>query len=60
MYESLLIFGDNSRIPKENINEIMSILSETNWEEPVDTIRPIRNKLCNLMNIRVPVPKKKT
>lgn len=60
IYESLLIHGDSSRIPKENLEEIMNTLSETNWEESADEVRPIRNKLCTLMNIRVPVPKKRT
>lgn len=59
LYESLLVYGDNSMIPIENLDEIMNLLSNTNWEDPVDVIKPIRNQLCTLMGVRVPVPKKK-
>lgn len=59
LYESLLLYGDNSVIPAENLDEIMELLSTTNWEEPVDVIKPIRNKMCTLIGISVPVLKKK-
>lgn len=59
LYESLLVYGDNSIIPEENLDEIMGLLSSTNWEDPVDVVKPIRNQLCALMGVRVPVPKKK-
>lgn len=59
LYESLLLYGDNSVIPPENVDQIMDLLSTTNWEEPVDTVKPIRNNLCTLMGISIPVPKKK-
>lgn len=59
LYESLLVYGDNSIIPIENLDEIMNLLSNTNWEDPVDVIKPIRNQLCTLMGVRIPVPKKK-
>lgn len=59
MYESLLCYGDNSNIQPENLDEIMEILSSTSWEEKIEEIRPIRNNVCTLMGIRVPVPKKK-
>lgn len=59
LYEALLVYGDNSIIPLENLDEVMNLLSNTNWEEPVETVKPIRNTLCNLMGINIPVPKKK-
>lgn len=59
LYESLLVYGDNSVIPAENLDEIMNLLSDTNWEEPVEVVKPIRNNLCSLMGIRIPVMKKK-
>lgn len=59
LYESLLVYGDNSVIPVENLDEIMELLGNTNWEESVETVKPVRNKLCGLMGISVPVPKKK-
>lgn len=43
----------------ENLDEVMNLLSSTDWEDPIEEIRPIRNNLCILMGIRVPVAKKK-
>ncbi|XP_018322258.1 tubulin-specific chaperone D [Agrilus planipennis] len=57
LYEALLVYGDNSVIPSENLDEIMNILSMTNWEEPLENLREIRNNLCTLMNIKKPVSK---
>lgn len=54
LYESLLIYGDVSWVPDENLDEAMTLLSETEWEQDVNQIRPIRNKLCELMNVPVP------
>lgn len=60
LYESLLIYGDTAVFNTENLDEAMLLLSSTNWEEPVDVLKPIRNQLCNLIGIRVPVPKSAT
>jgi hypothetical protein len=49
-----MLYGEDSVIPAENLDEVMTILSETNWEQDVVTVRPTRNKLCNLMGIPVP------
>ncbi|KAF7283125.1 hypothetical protein GWI33_001275 [Rhynchophorus ferrugineus] len=59
LYESLLVNGEATNISTENLDEIMEILSDTNWEKPVEEIRPTRNTLCNLMGIRVPTAAKK-
>ncbi|KAK4882052.1 hypothetical protein RN001_005371 [Aquatica leii] len=59
LFESLLVYGEGSVIPEDNLDEVMNILSSTNWDDSVDLVKPVRNGLCNLMNIRVPVPKKK-
>lgn len=55
LYEALMLYGEESVIPAENLDEIMAILSDTNWEQDVNTLKPTRNKICNLMG--VPVPK---
>ncbi|XP_021918529.1 tubulin-specific chaperone D [Zootermopsis nevadensis] len=55
LYEALLLYGEDSVIPGENLDEVMAILSDTDWEQDVDIVKPTRNKLCNLMG--VPVPK---
>ncbi|GJQ72923.1 hypothetical protein Trydic_g1566 [Trypoxylus dichotomus] len=50
LYESLLVYGDTSIIPFENLDEVMNLLSSTDWEEPVEQIKPLRNNLCTLMD----------
>lgn len=60
VYEALLVYGEESRMSPENLESAMTILSSTDWEKPVDQIRPMRNELCGLMGVRVPVAAKKT
>ncbi|GAB6032084.1 hypothetical protein CHUAL_010448 [Chamberlinius hualienensis] len=36
-------------------NEVMTLLSETNWVEAREIIRPVRNNLCDILNIQRPV-----
>ncbi|KAK6617706.1 hypothetical protein RUM44_005294 [Polyplax serrata] len=55
LYECLLLYGDCSSVPEENLDEVMTVLSDTNWEMEQQEVRPIRNKLCELMNVPVPV-----
>lgn len=59
LYEALLVYGESSSIPIENLDDVMTLLSDTNWEESVETVRPIRNRLCELMGVRVPIMKTK-
>ncbi|XP_044262327.1 tubulin-specific chaperone D [Tribolium madens] len=60
LYESLLLYGDSAVFNTENLDEAMQILSNTNWDDPVDVIKPMRNEICKLMGIRVPVTKTST
>lgn len=59
LYECLLLYGDCSSIPEENLDQVMTVLSDTNWEMEQQEVRAIRNKLCELMNVPVPVLVKK-
>lgn len=59
LYESLLVYGDFSTIPEDNLEEVMTLLSETNWEKPVEELRAVRNSLCDLMGVQVPMIKRK-
>lgn len=54
LYEALVLYGEDSVIPAENLDEVMAVLSDTNWEQDVNTVKPTRNKICNLMGIPVP------
>ncbi|XP_037025535.1 tubulin-specific chaperone D [Bradysia coprophila] len=55
LYETILIHGDCSEIPEENIDRILELLSETDWGIEITEIRPIRNELCTLMGVKPPV-----
>jgi hypothetical protein len=54
LFEALILYGEDSVIPAENLDEVMAILSDTNWEQDANTLKPTRNKICNLMGIPVP------
>lgn len=55
LYEALALHGDSCDIPEENMDEILNILSETDWGSPLIMVRPVRNQLCELMGIKPPV-----
>lgn len=56
LYEALIIYGDTCEsVPEENLETILEILSETDWGQPLTEVRPIRNNLCELLNIKPPV-----
>ncbi|XP_063893170.1 tubulin-specific chaperone D [Helicoverpa armigera] len=59
LYEALTLYGDVCSVPQDNIDQVMSILAETDWEQEVSELRPIRNDLCDLMDIKRPVLKQK-
>lgn len=55
LYEALIVHGDGSGIDEENMDEVLNLLSETNWGQDIAEIRPIRNELCRLCGVKVPV-----
>lgn len=57
LYEALALHGDVccSDIPEENMDEILTLLSETDWGLPLLEVRPLRNDLCALLGIKAPV-----
>ncbi|XP_052862271.1 tubulin-specific chaperone D [Anopheles cruzii] len=59
MYETLLVFGDQTCIPEENLDEVLVCLSEEKWDGELDEARQIRNRLCLLMGVKPPVTKVK-
>ena len=44
---------------EEKKDEINNILSDTNWELPVEELRPVRNQFCELVGVQPPVLLKK-
>lgn len=55
LYEALALHGDVCEISEENMDEILNLLSETDWGMPLVEVRPIRNQLCELMGIKPPM-----
>lgn len=55
LYTALITYDDIAG--EESVDEVLSILSETLWEENVDKIRPQRNTLCDLLGVPKPVLK---
>ncbi|XP_072939375.1 tubulin-specific chaperone D [Epargyreus clarus] len=59
LYEALTLYGDVCALPQEDLDQVMSVLADTDWERDVSELRPIRNEICDLMNIKRPVMKQK-
>lgn len=55
LYEALILHGDTTSVPEDNMDEILEILSETDWGQPLEEVRPIRNNLCALLGVKPPV-----
>lgn len=59
LYENLLVYGDKSGIPEENLDNVLSMLSEVNWEDiDIEKVREQRNILYDLMGVVPPKSKK--
>lgn len=54
-YEAMLIYGDTTDVPEDNLDEISNILMDTDWTQPLSEVRPIRNQLCDLLGVKAPV-----
>lgn len=55
LYESLMLYPDIPGLSEESLDSILSLLSEAEWTT-VDTSRPVRNKIAELLGIKPPVP----
>jgi tubulin-specific chaperone D len=55
LYEALVIHGDTiETISEENLDEVLELLTETDWGQPLTEIRPIRNRICDLVGVKPP------
>lgn len=59
LYEALLTYSDKDIVPFDGLDEINDILTDTNWETGIEELKPIRNKLCELMGVNPPAVVKK-
>ena len=60
LFELLLNLRDFSSLfdTEEDYVECMSLLSDTDWDETLDRVRTVRNKICDLTKTPKPVVKK--
>ena len=58
LFKALLVYDDVIE-NEEAKDEVNSILSDTNWELPVEELRPVRNQFCELVGVQPPVLLKK-
>ncbi|XP_011865043.1 PREDICTED: tubulin-specific chaperone D [Vollenhovia emeryi] len=54
-YETLTLYGEEMDIAEEDLTNILTKLNATDWEQPIPDLRPIRNNLCELMDVSAPV-----
>ncbi|GBP53509.1 Tubulin-specific chaperone D [Eumeta japonica] len=55
MYEALTLYGDVIPAQANSVEQVMTVLAETDWERDVTELRPIRNDLCDALGIDKPV-----
>eukprot|EP00057_Strongylocentrotus_purpuratus_P001692 XP_001200778.2 PREDICTED: tubulin-specific chaperone D [Strongylocentrotus purpuratus] len=55
LYETLMVYDDI--VDEEKQEEVMTILMETNWQESQAKCRPVRNHICDLLEVPQPVLK---
>ncbi|XP_057310361.1 tubulin-specific chaperone D-like [Hydractinia symbiolongicarpus] len=56
LYTTFLTYDDI--LPAECADEVTIKLTDVAWDNPVDSLRPIRNEICGLLNIPPPKLKK--
>lgn len=54
IYEALTLYGEDMDISEEDLANLLMELNATDWEKPVEDLRPIRNHLCELMKVPAP------
>ena len=60
LFEALINYTDEMFEKEEDYDECVQLLTETLWDQPVDKIRPIRNRICDLTKTPKPVIVDKT
>lgn len=50
-----MLYGDDAGLESVAIDEAMTLLSETDWDQAVEIVRPVRNDICE--HLGIPPPK---
>lgn len=58
LYETILTYDD--LCPPDDMDLVITNLSEVEWDQPVDGLKPVRNQLCSYFDVPVPRVVKKT
>lgn len=59
LYESLTLHGDEMDMSEEELAVLLNQLNTVDWEKPVEDLRPIRNRLCEIMKCPLPMMRQK-
>lgn len=55
LVEVLIVYSDRFGVSDENVNKVVELLEEFDWQEPsIEKVRAERNKICGLLNIPIP------
>jgi len=55
LFEALLTYSDRPIVAEDRLDEVQALLSDTRWEQmAVEELRPVRNKLCEMMGVQAP------
>lgn len=52
LYEVILTYDDLCQ--PDEMDTVITTLSDTEWDQPVDDLRPLRNSLCSMFGVNVP------
>lgn len=55
LYEAILLYGDTTDVPEENLDEISNLLMDFDWTQSLTEVRPMRNQLCELLGVKPPL-----
>lgn len=58
-YEAMLLYGDTTDVPEDNLEEISNLLMDFDWTQSLNEVRPVRNQLCELLGVKAPVAAQK-
>ena len=54
LYEALMIYADDAGLDPSAVEKAMAMLSDVEWDQPADTLRPIRNEICTVLGLTPP------
>ena len=59
LFETLLTHGELEGVSEEALEKAQALLGDTDWNEAVDSVRPVRDEVCGALGVPVPQRVKK-